>query len=51
MLLGGSQLMVVYDDTDPAEKVRVYDKGVDVAHADRETRRRLHVSSHCCRGR
>ena len=29
MLIGGSQRMVVYDDTDPGEKVRV-DKGVDV---------------------
>jgi len=44
MLLGGSQRMVVYDDTDPAEKVRVYDKGVDVDHADRETRRQVLVS-------
>ena len=44
MLLGGSQRMVVYDDTDPAEKVRVYDKGVDVDLADRETRRQLLVS-------
>ncbi len=44
MLLGGSQRMVVYDDTDPAEKVRVYDKGVDVARADRETRREVLVS-------
>ena len=44
MLLGGSQRMVVYDDTDPAEKVRVYDKGVDVNLADRETRRQLLVS-------
>lgn len=26
----GSQRMVVYDDMDPSEKVRIYDKGVDV---------------------
>ena len=44
MLLGGSQRMVVYDDTDPAEKVRVYDKGVDVEATDRETRRQILVS-------
>jgi predicted dehydrogenase len=44
MLLGGSQRMVVYDDMDPAEKVRVYDKGVDVDVNDRETRRQLLVS-------
>ena len=44
MLLGGSQRMVVYDDTDPAEKVRVYDKGVDVDPSDRERTRQLLVS-------
>jgi len=44
MLLGGSQRMIVYDDTDPAEKVRVYDKGVDVDATDRETRRQILVS-------
>jgi len=44
MLVGGSQRMVVYDDTDPAEKVRVYDKGVDVNLTDREAQRQLLVS-------
>ena len=44
MLLGGSQRMVVYDDTDPAEKVRVYDKGVDISLDDREARRNALVS-------
>ena len=44
MLLGGSQRMVVYDDIDPAEKVRVYDKGVDVEATDGETRRQILVS-------
>jgi predicted dehydrogenase len=44
MLIGGTQRMIVYDDTDPAEKVRVYDKGVDLDVQDRETRRRILVS-------
>jgi predicted dehydrogenase len=44
MLIGGSHRMVVYDDTDPGEKVRVYDKGVDVDVKDRETRRQILVS-------
>ncbi len=44
MLLGGSQRMLVYDDTDPSEKVRVYDKGVDVGVKDGETRRQILVS-------
>jgi predicted dehydrogenase len=30
-LIGGSKKMIVYDDTQPSEKVKVYDKGVDVA--------------------
>jgi predicted dehydrogenase len=29
-LIGGSQKMVVYDDLEPSEKVKVYDKGVTV---------------------
>lgn len=30
MLLGGSRRMLVYDDMEPSEKVRVYDRGVRV---------------------
>jgi predicted dehydrogenase len=30
ILIGGSKLMVVYDDMEPSEKIRVYDKGVDI---------------------
>jgi predicted dehydrogenase len=30
-LLGGSRKMVVYDDLEPSEKIKVYDRGVDVA--------------------
>ena len=33
-LLGGSKKMVVYDDIEPTEKVRVYDKGVMVTRRD-----------------
>jgi predicted dehydrogenase len=44
MLLGGRQRMLVYDDTDPSEKVRVYDKGVDVDMRDGETRRQVLIS-------
>ena len=29
-LIGGSLKMVVYDDTHPSEKVKIYDKGVDL---------------------
>jgi len=44
MLLGGQQRMLVYDDTDPSEKVRVYDKGVDFDVTDDEERRRILIS-------
>ena len=30
ILIGGSKLMVVYYDMEPSEKIRVYDKGVDI---------------------
>jgi predicted dehydrogenase len=30
MLIGGSRRMLVYDDTEPSEKVRVYDRGIKV---------------------
>lgn len=29
-LIGGSRQMIVYDDLEPSEKVKVYDKGVDI---------------------
>jgi predicted dehydrogenase len=28
-LIGGTKKMIVYDDTEPSEKVKIYDKGVD----------------------
>ena len=31
-LLSGSKKMIIYDDTEPSEKVKIYDKGVDVVH-------------------
>ena len=30
MLIGGDSKMIVYDDTEPSEKVKVYDRGVDM---------------------
>jgi len=33
-LIGGSQKMVVYDDLEPSEKVKVYDKGITVTEPD-----------------
>lgn len=29
ILLGGSKMMIAYDDLEPSEKIKVYDKGID----------------------
>ncbi len=34
VLIGGSKHMIVYDDMQPSEKVRVYDKGVDITEEE-----------------
>jgi predicted dehydrogenase len=46
IMIGGSKKMVVYDDLEPVEKIKIYDKGVDVARSgkDPEARRRALVS-------
>jgi predicted dehydrogenase len=41
-LLGGSKQMIVYDDMEPSEKVKVYDKGITV-NGDRDSLYRLLV--------
>ncbi len=32
-LIGGSEKMILYDDLEPSEKVKIYDKGVTVSHS------------------
>jgi predicted dehydrogenase len=44
MLIGGSQRMLMYDDMEPSEKVRVYDKGVDLDVKDDRAREQILVS-------
>lgn len=39
-LIGGSKKMIVYDDMEPTEKVKIYDRGINVSH-DPEQRTRL----------
>jgi hypothetical protein len=29
-LIGGSEKMILYDDLEPSEKLKVYDKGINV---------------------
>jgi len=42
MLIGGTKRMVVYDDMEPSEKIKVYDKGVEFM-ADEEAVRKILV--------
>jgi predicted dehydrogenase len=36
IIIGGSKKMIVFDDLDPAEKIKIYDKGIIFAKSDRE---------------
>jgi predicted dehydrogenase len=38
ILLGGDRRMLVYDDINPSEKIKVYDRGVNINGEDRYTR-------------
>ncbi len=40
-LIGGSQRMIVYDDVEPSEKVKIYDKGVRL-HAQEERKETIY---------
>ena len=44
MILAGSNRMIVWNDLDPAEKIRVYNKGVDIKRTDREGRYAVQVA-------
>jgi predicted dehydrogenase len=35
-LIGGTKKMIVYDDTEPSEKVKVYDRGVEVIQSSED---------------
>lgn len=40
-LIGGSRKMIIYDDVDPVEKVKVYDRGVDLSPDPEEIHKTL----------
>jgi predicted dehydrogenase len=42
-LVGGSKKMIVYDELEPSEKIKVYDKGVSVAAGNGQQRYRMLV--------
>jgi predicted dehydrogenase len=35
ILIGGSERMLVYDDMEPSEKIKIYDKGVTIKNGDK----------------
>jgi len=37
IIIGGSKKMVVFDDLDPAEKVKIYDKGIKLSKSDKNS--------------
>jgi len=43
MILAGSKRMILWDDLEASEKIRVYDKGIELREAGAEDRRRLRV--------
>lgn len=43
-IIGGSEKMLVWNDLEPAEKIKVYDQGITVKQVEREERNRLLVS-------
>lgn len=43
-LIGGSKSMIIYDDLEPSEKIKIYDRGVDVETIGQEREQQLRVS-------
>ncbi len=43
-LLAGSQRMIVYDDMEISEKIKIYDSGVSIEHQDIEGQHRMQVA-------
>lgn len=43
-IIGGTKKMLVWNDMDPAEKVKIYNKGIEIQYDDHEEKRRLLVN-------
>lgn len=41
-IIGGSRRLLIYDDMEPSEKIRVYDKGVDILPGDPDETERVY---------
>lgn len=44
IIIGGSEKMLVWDDMDPAEKIKIYDKGIMNSVDDHEGKKQLMIS-------
>jgi len=42
-MIGGSRKMIVYDDVEPSEKVKVYDKGINLTNGSDNTYKKMMV--------
>lgn len=43
-IIGGTKRMLVWNDMDPAEKIKIYNKGIDIQYEDYDEKRNLLVS-------
>ena len=43
-IIGGTKKMLVWNDMDPAEKIKIYNKGIEIQYDDHEEKRRLLVN-------
>lgn len=43
-IIGGTEKMLVWNDMDPAEKIKIYDKGIEIREDDSEDKRQLLIS-------
>jgi predicted dehydrogenase len=43
-IIGGTKKMLVWNDMDPAEKIKIYNKGIDIQFNDQEEKRRLLIN-------
>jgi predicted dehydrogenase len=43
-IIGGTKKMLVWNDMDPAEKIKIYNKGIEVQYNNQEEKRRLLIN-------
>lgn len=43
-IIGGTEKMLVWNDVDPSEKIKIYDKGIEIQNESQEEKRELLIS-------